>query len=232
MHRASHLDNHQRMHLPLSLVIALSLVTACGAIVVEVERGEGEGEGEGEDEAAGTLQDPIVVNRFPFTDARDTSEAVGDAFVRYSCAPGIDESGPAFVYRLELPGPGRVQASVVEDRVNHVDVDVHLLETLAADSCLVRGNLSAGVVVQAASTLFLVVDTYVDGGVPQVGPFALTVTFSPAASGNCATTPRELEMVWSSCGSITGCVARGGRVFLPTPVTGPVVKEAHLVTTR
>ncbi len=255
MTRGHQLDNSAAMQRLTALSLAVVAVTGCRQLVVDVqgegegegevgegevgegegEIGEGEGEGEageGEGETPGTIDEPIVVDRFPFFDARDTRTATGAAFDAYSCAPSIDESGPAFVYRLDLPGAGRVQVSLDEDsadRAAGVDVDVHLLSALRADACLARGNVDAGVVVDAAGSVFLIVDTYVDD-VPQAGAYGLTVTFSPASTGNCAVDARELEMVWSSCGTIAGCSARGGDVFLQTPVTGPVVKEAHLVT--
>ncbi len=174
---------------------------------------------------------PFVIDSFPYTDARDTTVAVDDSFDAYSCAPDTDESGPAFVYEVRVSGAGRLRAAVDEDRDAGVDVDVHFLTELDADTCLVRNNLAVDLDVATARSVYLVVDTYVNGaGVPQAGPFALSVTFAAATTGACATVPRELEMVWSSCGSVDGCVERNGDVFLPTPVVGSVVKEAHLVT--
>jgi hypothetical protein len=234
---------------PLLLLCAAACVGPAVDVVVSHEDGDAAGEGEGEGEGdsagegegeavvvgAGTFDDPIVVDEFPFHDARDTRDAPGFAADAYACDEDLDEGGRAFVYRLDVGDGGLVGVHVDDGGSDDgVDVDVHLLSAPSAASCLARDNRDLSFVVdpsQGGGSVWLVVDSYVDGGVAQEGAYAVDVSVTPLTGGDCAVVPRELEMVWSACaGSIAGCEERVDGVFLQTPVTGPTVLEAHLVT--
>ena len=183
---------------------------------------------------------PIPVAAFPFTDHRDTSQAPSDVVDRYACAPGTDESGGEFFYRIDVASPGLLTARVDDVGGDDIDVDVHLLDSLTTDgtSCLQRNDLVVRRVAEAR-TYYLVADTWVNGaGRPFPGPYELTVELDPLPAGPCAMQPLELKMYWDSCpeGTSYDCRSRpdpgGGpeRRYLSTPAFGPVVHEAHLVT--
>jgi MYXO-CTERM domain-containing protein len=125
--------------------------------------------------ARGTVDDPIVVDAFPYVVKGDTAAAMGAAIGGYGCGQGIDESGAEQVYRFELPTDAKVTAWIEGDG-NGVDVDVHLLSDLTVDG----GGIAAAcadrddVLVEAdmtAGTRYVVVDTY--NGDAQAGAYVL-----------------------------------------------------------
>lgn len=131
---------------------------------------------------AGTVDDPIPVDDFPFVVADDTSLAPSDAIQAYACAPGVGEAGPERVYRLHLPAEGTLTVEVLE--AAGVDVDVHVLTDLAengqgqalhcvarANRRLVQGDLGPGQV-------FVVVDAYSQDGETWPGAHTLALEFT------------------------------------------------------
>lgn len=152
---------------------------------------------------------------FPLRIAGDTVTG-SSSFDSYSCAPSTDEGGPEIVYRLKLPEDGFLSAAVYGDS-GTVDIDVHLLADNDPNTCLSRGNVEAKADVEGGYR-YVVVDSFVKGGVPQAGPFTLDIGFRAPSVGPC-----ELE---------TGVMPRvnDGGNSLAMPATGPIVKEAHLVT--
>jgi hypothetical protein len=183
----------------------------------------------GEPEDAGILEDAgepdagpppcpsdrSCVSAFPFGDDRDSSQSPRSSFDSYSCSPGTDESGPELVYQVEVPSEGFLSAAVRED--DGVDVDVHILRSLDPNDCVDRGNYHARADV-TAGTWFVVVDTYVASGVPQSGGFHVDIGFYVPSRGDCSMEVGEMARVGD-----------GGN-HLAMPATGPVVREAHLVT--
>lgn len=156
------------------------------------------------------------VTAFPYTDLADTSDvSLSSQLNAYSCATGTNEGGREVVYRVEVPFDGFLSTAVEE--TNGVDVDVHILSALDASQCLARGNFHAKADV-TAGTYFVVVDTFVSGGVPQAGPFRVDIGFTRPSSGAC-----ELQ---------TGVMPRVNDMgnSLPMPATGQMAVEAHLVT--
>ncbi len=125
-------------------------------------------------EGKGDLADPFVIESLPFTDFRDTSTGGFSRIDKYSgCAPNTDESGPEFLYKLELAQPTDLRAFVIS--LDGCDVDVHLLGAAAdAASCIARNDK---VVTQSlqAGTYYLSLDTYVSSGVPKPGAYLLVV---------------------------------------------------------
>ncbi len=157
----------------------------------------------------------ICVDSFPFTDDRDTSLEGTSLFDEYSCNANIDESGPEIVYRLTVPADGFVSAAVYEQP--GVDVDVHILSGQDPAACLDRGNYDARADVQAGH-VWVVIDTYASGGVPESGPFRVDIGFMEPSRGPCG-----MEV------GVMDRVGDGGNA-LAMPATGSMVLEAHLVT--
>lgn len=122
----------------------------------------------------GTLDDPIVVDAFPYVAAGTTVGAPSQVIDAYGCSPSTDETGPERVYEFVLPAPAKVMAWVEGDG-GGVDIDVHLLDdaTLAgaeATSCVGRDNVITEVEM-AAGIHYAVVDTY--AGDAQAGDYVL-----------------------------------------------------------
>ena len=124
---------------------------------------------------AGTLDDPVEIDALPYIVAGSTVAAGSDAIDLYDCGPGLDESGAEVVYAFELPAPARVTAWIEGDD-GVVDVDVHLLETLAVEggtaACVARGNAIAEAELPSGRH-YLVVDTF--EGDAQAGAYVLHV---------------------------------------------------------
>lgn len=159
--------------------------------------------------------DQICVDRFPFTHAADTSTTGQQQLDRYACATGINEGGSEVVYRVQVPADGFLSAAVRE--ADGVDVDVHILRTLDAAACVDRGNFHARADV-TAGTWFVVVDTFVSGGVPKAGAYEVDLGFLRPSEGAC-----DLQI-----GSMPRVRDNGNHLAMPA--TGKVVLEAHLVT--
>ncbi|MCB9687530.1 MAG: hypothetical protein H6735_20995 [Alphaproteobacteria bacterium] len=179
----------------------------------------------------GSACDPLVIDVFPYVDHRDTSDGPTSAADRYGCAPDVDEGGPEWWYVVHIPEDAVLTAGIDEIAGDGIDVDVHLLSAPDPDACVARDHERVTVPV-TAGTYWLVLDTWVDAdGVPQAGPYDLTVDLL-GGGGSCEVVPTDVRMFWSACdASVSDCFTSAGSVFLRTPTVGPVVKEAHLVTT-
>lgn len=124
----------------------------------------------------GTSDDPVVIDVLPWFQRGDTSVAASDVIDTYACDTGLDESGPEWIYRFELPADARVTAWIEGDG-DVVDNDVHLLHDLALEgtlamSCAARAHTIAEADM-AAGTHYVVVDAY--AGEAQAGAFVLRV---------------------------------------------------------
>jgi hypothetical protein len=112
----------------------------------------------------GTHADPFVVDRFPFTDLRDTSASTEDVLDVYGCSTA-DESGPEIVYALDVPTAATLHVWLVDRGT--VDVDLHVVD--AGGTCLARNDQEISVSVPAGPYR-LVLDTFVDAtGVERAG---------------------------------------------------------------
>lgn len=119
-------------------------------------------------QGAGVLEDPFVIDSLPFADHRDTRNATQQLWDAYDC-DDADESGPEFVYRLEVKEDTPLRLMVM-DR-DDVDIDIHLLDSEAR--CLERGHRQIDTRVTAGS-YYVVLDTWVGGdGVARSGPYQL-----------------------------------------------------------
>ena len=155
------------------------------------------------------------VGAFPFHDERNTkSEGVAN-FDHYGCAPSTDEGGPEIVYRVKVAEDGFLSAAVYD--ASGVDVDVHLLSALDATSCLSRGDHHVRGDVKAG-TYFIVVDSFVEKGSELSGAYQVDIGFLVPSKGSCEMQSGEMARVGD------------GGSHLKMPATGPIVREAHLVT--
>ncbi len=155
----------------------------------------------------------VCVDALPFTTTADTLQASSSELDAYACAPDTDESGPEIVYQVQAEG---FLSAVLVEGAEGVDVDLHILDALDPDACLDRGNSDVGA--DVSGTVYVVVDTYVSEGEALAGAYTLTIDRLVPASGDCA-----MESGWMDRINDDG-------VWLELPATGPVVKEAHLVT--
>jgi hypothetical protein len=143
---------------------------------------------------------------------RDT-QAGGSVLVAYACAPDTDESGPEIVYRVSVPAAGFLSAAVYDG--DGVDIDVQILSALDPAACLDRGDLHAASDV-AAGQYWVIADSF--DGAAQAGAYRIDIGFVVPSAGPCGMEVGEMARVGD------------GGVPLAMPATGPIVKEAHLVT--
>ncbi len=138
---------------------------------------------------AGTVADPIPVGGDPpgalvlpwvFTDARDTHLATSDALDVYPGYEQLDESGPEYVYRFTLDEPARLAATIDFSEPAGADIDLHLLSDTGPVALVTRGDTALYALLEPG-TYHLVADTYVDGGVEQLGPYFLWLSIRPRA---------------------------------------------------
>lgn len=131
----------------------------------------------------GTLDAPIVISSFPYTDSRDTSQSSSSVLDGCGAAPATDESGPEVIYEVTFTQPGQLTVSVSDDA--NVDVDVHLYTSANTSDCVARDDSTFTQAV-GCGTYLVVADTF--GGDAQAGPYTLTVDFQPSG-GTCGAGP-------------------------------------------
>ncbi len=122
----------------------------------------------------------VCVDQLPFVAEGDTTLGASQ-HDRYSCAPTTDESGPETVYRVEVPTSG-VLVAMLDGVPAGVDVDVHIVAgdaAVDASRCLDRGHWNSAAWVPAG-VVWVVVDSWVDDGVPLAGPYTLSLGFTGA----------------------------------------------------
>lgn len=115
------------------------------------------------------------VQEFPYRDQRTTSASELRRISSYSCAPGTDEGGPEIWYSVQVPRRGVLSATIAESLKDGIDVDVHILHAPSGDACLSRGNAAASTSV-GPGRYWVVLDTYVSGGVEKSGGYDLTIS--------------------------------------------------------
>jgi hypothetical protein len=179
--------------------------------------GPGDGDVNQTDDGWQCPVDPcVVVDGLPFEHSADTSESDLGAFDSYGCAPGVGEAGPEVVYVLELTTPGVLVAMLDDGGEVGADIDIHLLSDLDPDACLARAHIGFSRHL-APGRYFLVADSWSDaGGQAYPGPYTLYLRLVPDAS-RCAMLFAPIRRI-------------GDDAPLTMPATGPVVREAHLVT--
>ncbi|MEM9691833.1 MAG: hypothetical protein AAGA56_04770 [Myxococcota bacterium] len=133
--------------------------------------------GEGTDDA------PWAVDGLPFTHGADTSQSSTSARDSYpACDDGQDESGPEYLYELELDETTPVRL-FVSDR-GGVDVDIHVLDgvgtCIARNDGMIEGTLSAG-------RYQVVIDTFVSqNNGPRPGAYLFGALRCEAGDEDCA----------------------------------------------
>jgi len=123
----------------------------------------------------GSPDAPFVIDRFPFTHHANTSVGEHSNIDAYACAPDLDESGPEYLYRLELDAPRDLRFQVF-DR-GEVDIDVHLLDEASGSSCRMRAHRLVEASLEAG-TYYLALDTFVSGR-ELAGEYLLIVMEQP-----------------------------------------------------
>lgn len=167
---------------------------------------------------------------FPFVRDGDTRTSAS-TFDHYACAPDTNESGGEDRYPLTIDHLGILTVTVDDIAGDAVDVDVHLLSGDDPSTCVARDNKALAWVVRPG-TWTVVVDTWVDSsGTAHAGPYHLQVDLLPLDVGKCMNDDTPLRMFWSACAPGIDCQDDGTTRRLATPSIGPVVQEAHLVTT-
>jgi len=133
-------------------------------------------------EGDGSPDEPFRIASLPFSDLRDTTDSPWRRLNRYSgCDADQDESGPEWLYRLELERRVRLRA-VVTDR-GDTDVDVHLLSAGGGEAdCVDRAHTEASAEV-GPGTVWLAVDSYVSGGQERTGEYLLAVVGEGVGEG-------------------------------------------------
>ena len=123
---------------------------------------------------SGAPDDPLLIDRLPFSDLRDTSASANDNVDVYDGCGTQDESGPEYVYELVLDHAATIRARVIARA--GADVDVHLLQGGTSGAhCLLR-NDRVIVTDLDPGTYFFNLDTFVSGGAPLPGEFLFVVT--------------------------------------------------------
>lgn len=132
----------------------------------------------------GTPVNPIVVNGFPYTDSRDTTQSSSDLLDGCAAAPNKPETGREFVYQIKLVKPGKLTASVADDA--GVDIDVHLYTSMNTNDCVARNDTTLTMDLDCG-TYYVVADTF-KGAMEYPGAYTLTLDFVPG-TGACGNGP-------------------------------------------
>lgn len=178
-----------------------------------------------------TAPDIVGPRVLPLVVEGDTRASSRDVWDRYACAPDTDESGPEDVFTFTVDRLGLLRARLDDVAGDASDVDVHLLASEDPSTCVRRDNTRLAWVVRPG-TWTIVVDTWVDGdGQERAGAYRLEVELMPLDAGPCAVADAPQRMFWSACAPGVDCRDEAGERRLATPSLGPVVHEAHLVTT-
>ncbi len=122
----------------------------------------------------GSPEDPFEITSLPWSDYRDTAESDHRLIDEYTgCDYDADESGPEYVYRLEIAETKRVRAVVLDE--GDVDIDVHLLdESMTAAGCLERDDRDLSATLEPGVYHF-VLDTWVSDGEEMSGGYLFAV---------------------------------------------------------
>jgi len=122
----------------------------------------------------GSAASPFQIPGLPYTDLHDTNASPHRVIDVYGgCDAAQDESGPEYLYRLEVAEPTHVRAMV--HALWGADVDVHVLDASASgEGCIARGHR----IVQGpleAGTYHFALDTFVGGGEELSGEYLFTL---------------------------------------------------------
>jgi hypothetical protein len=132
----------------------------------------------------GTAEAPWEISALPFTDLRSTTDAPDTRLDVYSgCGSSADESGPEFLYRIEVASRTRIRATVHD--LGDTDIDLHLLDETASEAgCIARNHR----IVQATldpGTYHFALDTFVGRDGALDGEYLFTVIDCDGADPAC-----------------------------------------------
>ena len=155
----------------------------------------------GDDDDSGPNCDAdICVPFLPYLGTATTTGGSWD-WDSYSCAPGVNESGPERTYEVDVLLPGILSAEI-QDGVG-VDVDVHILSAADPNACLARGHTLATTDVQPG-TYWVAVDSWVSsGGTVYDGAYSVNITHTPFAT-SCSWDDCVSSLPYSTSASTTG----------------------------
>ncbi len=135
-------------------------------------------------QGSGSPQDPFVIHELPFAHVQNTAHSTHRKLELYSgCDSDTDESGPEYLYRLELDEETALRLIVLDE--GDVDIDLHLLdESGSEEGCIERAHQVIETTVPAG-TYTLSLDTWVNStGDEQSGEYILLVV--PCTDGDSA----------------------------------------------
>lgn len=140
----------------------------------------------------------------------------------YPCQSSWDESGPENVYTITTTATGDITATL---SASSADVDVFILSSCSASSCLAGGDVTATYYNAPAGTYYVVVEGYQGAS----GTYTLNV----ACSGSCATpsvqssnlnfpviTPNSIQVAWSKGNGSRSLIKMNSSSSFTTPVNG------------
>lgn len=161
----------------LSKILSVTLVVLCGC---SGGRGPDTSLGLGADGGYVDASPGSVENAFrvdldslPFVHSQDIQNGATNVD-NYSCAEGVDESGPELWYALltDHPVPARFSVTTAAD----VDVDLYLVQVAGDElTCLAHADSTLAVTLEPGAT-YLVVDTPVIDGAARPGTYELSIT--------------------------------------------------------
>lgn len=134
----------------------------------------------------GSPSSPFEIPALPFTHVSDTSVSPHTNFDVYDSCSDANESGPEFLYRLELDEAMPIRA-IVMDRGTAIDVDIHVLsEPASEDACLARGHHMIEGTLEPGSYI-LSVDSWVSSsGEQKSGSYMLVVVECEPDDSDCS----------------------------------------------
>lgn len=119
---------------------------------------------------------PYEIPTIPFTHFADTSASPDSRLDLYTgCDSDSDESGPEYLYRLDITETTRLRAIVLD--LEGVDIDIHLLDDTATEAgCILRDHHLVETPLEPG-TYHLALDSWVDDeGDVLDGEYTLVVT--------------------------------------------------------
>jgi len=135
---------------------------------------------------SGSVEDPVIIDSFPFTHTDDTYRYASDSFDSYKCSgntydtSNVNESGPEIIFRFDAPCDGTLTATVNAGQGGsgeREDIDIHILSGGTSEECLIRDDASVSAELEKG-TYFASLDSYVGENITKGGPFTVTFEFS------------------------------------------------------
>lgn len=159
-------------------------------------------------EPTGTVNNPIAIPSFPFTDSRDTRQSLSDMLDGCALDATKGQKGPEYIYKATFTQPGTLTVSVSDDAAT--DIDVQLLTALDTNACIAR-NDSTFTQQVGCGTYYVVADTF-GADATKAGPYTLSASFTPSGQA-CAAAPQPAP--YSPKGKLGDSCAFPGNKNLP-----------------